>query len=627
MIQAIFLSYASQDADTARLICDALRAAGLEVWFDQSELRGGDAWDASIRKQIKECALFIPMISASTNARSEGYFRLEWKLAVDRSHLMADDQIFFLPVILDDTPEPTARVPDKFRERQWTRLKEASAVAAFAALVAKLLAGRGVSVINASNTAPVEGFGIVAPMRAVSVRPSIAVLPFTNMSASPDDEYFADGITEEIINALAQIEGLKVAARTSCFAFKGRNEDLRVVAEKLGVSSVLEGSVRKAGSKLRVTAQLINAIDGCHLWSERYDRELVDVFAMQDELASAIAAKLQVSMSGQLSGKPRPAIKNTEAYELLLKGRVLLNRRGRALLESRVCLERAVALEPDNAEALAQLANCYRLHSLYAIAPSNEMMPRARALAERALTLDPQSIEALTTLANIVGTFDWDPVASFALSDRVRARDPLNIRALCEPAYWLSLLDTDPAKMDRALADLGTARNLDPLNAWVAAMHAASLRFAGKFSDAIAAARHALELDSENFLAHWSVVITLAASARFDEATIAADAALRMSGRHPWILAELAGIHAARGDIEGAGAVYRELEARSDTEYIPWAEQAAAAAAAGNIEDARRLVQKAITARDVFVLYWKLSAWAPLRADPEGNKILRSTGL
>ncbi len=126
MTQAIFLSYASQDAEAARRLCNAMRAAGLEVWFDQSELRGGDAWDASIRKQIKECALFIPIISNNTQAREEGYFRLEWKLAVDRSHLMADNKAFFVPVILGDVSEPSALVPDKFRERQWSRLSRHS---------------------------------------------------------------------------------------------------------------------------------------------------------------------------------------------------------------------------------------------------------------------------------------------------------------------------------------------------------------------------------------------------------------------------------------------------------------------------------------------------------------------
>ena len=139
--QAIFLSYASQDAEAAWRICAALRAAGLEVWFDQSELRGGDAWDASIRRQIRECALFIPLISANTDARSEGYFRLEWKLSVDRSHLMADDRAFLLPVLIDATPEPTARVPDRFRERQWTRLSGGEALPAFAERIRAILEG------------------------------------------------------------------------------------------------------------------------------------------------------------------------------------------------------------------------------------------------------------------------------------------------------------------------------------------------------------------------------------------------------------------------------------------------------------------------------------------------------
>src|SRR5687768_10131144 len=133
--KGVFLSYASQDADVAKRLCEAMRSAGLEVWFDQSELRGGDAWDAKIRKQIKECALFVPIISAATQARPEGYFRFEWKLAVDRSHLMADDQPFLLPVVIDDTSDAAARVPDKFRDLQWTRLKLDETPAQFSARV------------------------------------------------------------------------------------------------------------------------------------------------------------------------------------------------------------------------------------------------------------------------------------------------------------------------------------------------------------------------------------------------------------------------------------------------------------------------------------------------------------
>jgi formylglycine-generating enzyme required for sulfatase activity/dienelactone hydrolase len=178
MTQAIFLSYASQDADAARRICDALRAAGLEVWFDQSELRGGDAWDASIRKQIKECALFVAVISANTDARPEGYFRLEWKLAVDRSHLMADDQPFFVPVILGDLSEPTARVPEKFRERQWMRLNDEGAMKAFADRVSKLV--KSVSTQpNLDPGLPLRG------LRDAAVTSGASGEQVTNTSASP----------------------------------------------------------------------------------------------------------------------------------------------------------------------------------------------------------------------------------------------------------------------------------------------------------------------------------------------------------------------------------------------------------------------------------------------------------
>ena len=200
---------------------------------------------------------------------------------------------------------------------------------------------------------------------------SVAVLPFASMSAAADDGFFADGITEEIINVLSQLDGLRVAARTSCFAFKGRNEDLRHIGEKLGVRHVLEGSVRKSGARLRITAQLTKAADGYHVWSERYDRELVDVFALQDDIANAIATKLQVSLldaSGRRDGRAGPI--NLEAYELLLKGRALLQLRGHAILDALPCFERAVVLDPTLAEAHAGIGDTYRLMWIYGMAPA-----------------------------------------------------------------------------------------------------------------------------------------------------------------------------------------------------------------------------------------------------------------
>ena len=329
---AVFLSYASQDAEAARKICEALRAAGIEVWFDQSELRGGDVWDQSIRKQIKTCALFIPVISRHTHERDEGYFRLEWKLAVDRSHLMTGNKAFLLPVVIDATRDDDENIPDRFREVQWTRLPAGETPRAFVQRVQRLLAPEPPTTSRPATTSVLPAIrelprarwrsnapllGIVGVLAAVSAyllakRPwvskhlvahpvtattsapatpanaalfapaphSIAVLPFVNMSGDKDQEYFSDGVSEELLNSLARINELQVAARTSSFYFKGEHADLPTIARKLNVASVLGGSVRRSGHMVRVTAQLNNAISGFQLWSQTYDRDLGDVLRL-----------------------------------------------------------------------------------------------------------------------------------------------------------------------------------------------------------------------------------------------------------------------------------------------------------------------------------------------------------
>ncbi len=269
--KAVFLSYASQDAEAARRICDALRAVGLDVWFDQSALRGGDAWDASIRRQIKECALFVPVISANTQAREEGYFRREWNLAVNRTLDMADDKAFLLPVVIDATIDVNARVPEKFRDVQWTHLPAGEAAAVFVERVHRLLSG---GAAPSAPIAPTHAVPAAAPAVTLPANesPSIAVLPFVNRSRDEEDEYFSDGLADELLNVLSKIRGLRVAARSSAFTFKGKGATVAEVGRALNVATVLEGSVRKAGNRMRISVQLVKVADGYQLWSETYDR-------------------------------------------------------------------------------------------------------------------------------------------------------------------------------------------------------------------------------------------------------------------------------------------------------------------------------------------------------------------
>src|ERR1700678_1569315 len=339
--RAVFLSYAREDATAAGRIADALRGFGIEVWLDQSELRGGDAWDSKIRRQIRECALFIAVISRTTQGRGAGYCRREWKLAVERTHDMAVGMPFLIPVVVDETAESEAIAPDEFMRVQWTRLKGGAPTPQFAELVKRLLdsprqpspaerpAGRtasaGMPAKGISKTvmglAVLAGIAVAAALFLVS-RPrteeataakapvaeakpaaapsekSVAVLPFENMSADKDNAFFADGVQEDVITSLSKVRELKVISRASVLAYRDTaNRNLRKIASELGVATVLEGSVRRDGTKVRVTAQLVDARTDENLWAEAYDRDVSDIFAVQAEIAQEIAGALKANLT------------------------------------------------------------------------------------------------------------------------------------------------------------------------------------------------------------------------------------------------------------------------------------------------------------------------------------------
>jgi TolB-like protein/Tfp pilus assembly protein PilF len=428
--KAVFLSYASEDAGAAMRICEALRSAGIEVWFDKSELRGGDTWDASIRQQIKTCALLIPVISVNTQARHEGYFRLEWNLAVDRSRLIVAEKAFLLPVVIDETGEADALVPDRFRDVQWTRLPAGATAREFVDRVQKLLtqsvqarpaAGAARStperftpgpsrsgrlVIAASVvvlTAALGGFLYwqthrVTPASQLTATAasipdkSIAVLPFVDMSENKDQEYFSDGLSEELIDQLTRVPDLRVPGRTSSFFFKGKSEDIASIAQKLRVTHVLEGSVRKSGQSVRVTAQLIRADTGYDVWSQTYDRDLKDIFQLQDEIANAVVEALKAKLLPAQGSASRTA--NPDAYEQYLLGNQAYNRSNReGWARAVAAYQRAISLDANFAPAYVGLAES---EAWLADTTTGDMaaLQRAAAAADRAIALAPDLADA-----------------------------------------------------------------------------------------------------------------------------------------------------------------------------------------------------------------------------------------
>jgi TolB-like protein len=534
--KGVFLSYASEDVDAAERIADAFRAAGIDVWFDQSELRGGDAWDRRIRTQIRECRLFLPIVSSHTEARAEGYFRREWKLAIERTHDLSERVAFLVPIVIDDTPESKADVPDALHAVQWTRLPNGVPSAAFVARISSLLGSQHpaahdkpnsrATAVRAPTRNPIlpwvgvaSGFLIVVlggvyvmqrnshgvaatqlsqtpapiPHQPAAVSPtipekSVAVLPFVDMSEKKDQEYFSDGLSEELIDLLSKIPGLQVAARTSSFYFKGKSENIPVIANRLLVAHVLEGSVRKSGNRLRITVQLVRADNGYHLWSETYDRQFEDIFAIQDEIAGAVVKVLRVNLLGE--SLPLATISNSaDAYTLYLKARALQARGlGSNLLTSterqqRVgFLHEALKLDPSFAPASASLALALLNQLESGEVSGNQVRQEIRNAAMRAIALAPSLPDGYAAMGKADAELEWDWMGAQAMIDKALALDPNHALAL----------------------------------AWKSAI---ALWWTRRFDEAIAVQRRTISTDPVNWVRHWDFGETYIVAGKYSEAT------------------------------------------------------------------------------------------------------------
>jgi TolB-like protein/Tfp pilus assembly protein PilF len=546
--KAVFISYASDDREAALKICESLRRAGVEVWFDLSELRGGDAWDASIRRQIKNCALFLAIISKNTRARQEGYFRLEWKLAVDRSHLMSQERAFLLPVAIDDTPEDSDNLPDRFKEVQWVRLLGGAVPDGFIDRVNRLLAVPPAASAQISALAPpasatgarpsrpkgrplllgAAAFILavlaatavrhyrnaragVAPESAIAANPpsasakitgfsppehSIAVMPFANMSGDPAQEYFSDGLSEELLDALSRLPGLQVAARTSSFSFKGKSTTAADIARTLNVAALLEGSVRREGTKVRISAQLISAVTGFELWSQTYDRDLKDVLKLQTDVAAAVIQSLRVRLIDDLPARVEAGgTHDPRALDLFFRAKAVGGNPSLQNLTQKVELTtQAIRLDPQYADAYTMRANAEsnlagfwdpqeRIASRYA---------EARRDIERAIQLAPQNGSSRAEYGTVLQNGYLDFRGAQVQFAKAEEFSPNSVTEMASVANFQALM----GRSAEATTTIRRALALNPLSPSAWANSAIAFLYIGLYEEAIKAADHVASLGS-----------------------------------------------------------------------------------------------------------------------------------
>ena len=609
---AVFLSYASQDAQAAQRICEALQAAGVEVFLDQSELRGGDVWDQKIRREIQDCALFMPVISRHTQARLEGYFRREWKLAIERSFDMAEQKAFLVPVVIDDTNDREAIVPERFRAVQWTRLPDGETSPAFVRNVQQLLSPVSATSARVRASAPsvavssagssrrgtlqrvilAAAFGVIvigalayfavsrfAAPKSAAAEPkvaavtatapasftppahSIAVLPFVNMSGDKEQEYFSDGLTEELLNSLAAINGLQVAARTSAFSFKDKDVDIGTIARKLNVGAVLEGSVRRSAHTVRITAQLIDAVSGFHLWSKTYDRDLGDVLKLQTQIATAVADSLKVTLLADAASRIElGGTRNAAAFDAYLRAGRAADEGGRQnYLKAIAAYTEAIRLDPNYALAIADRSFTQSLYgSQVALrAEVREYFDRALADARRAIELAPGLAEAHMALGFYLANGALDIQQASEEFERGRALAPGSATILRISGVFAVMA----GRTEAGLADLRRAVTLDPLSALTHHLLGFGLYLAHRYQEAKVANSEAISLDPELLRAYEFLGLVEYLLGDPDGARITCEArpnvwqtqwclalAYQKLGRHADAQAEVAKMQKAQGD-------------------------------------------------------------------------------
>jgi len=404
-----------------------------------------------------------------------------------------------------------------------------------------------------------------SPVRSRPTEKSIAVLPFVNRSAETDSEFFSDGLSEELIHALARLAGLRVASRTSAFRYRGRDIDVRQIGRELNVATVLEGSVRRAGTRLRVTAQLVNADDGYQLWSERYDREMTNVFEIQDEITEAIVKTVAPTLLGQQKRPRKRHTENLEAYELYLKGRHFWHQRTASALRAAIdCFQRAIELDPGYSLAHAGLADAFSILRPYGFVSAKEGKPRAEEAAKRAMELDPTLAEShfASALTQLYYGNDW--LRAEPHFRRALELDPSSSMVAIYYGLFLSLAQ----RFQEALPHIETAIELDPMSPFVHAIGALAQYAARRYEEALRLGEKALAIQPDFALALWTIGFACCKLEQHQRAREAFETLVLISKRAPFFVAML-GFHLGMtGRRDEALRILEELDARREKEYV-----------------------------------------------------------
>ena len=457
-------------------------------------------------------------------------------------------------------------------------------------------------------------------------QPSIAVLPFTNLSADKEQEYFCDGMAEEIINALTQVEGLRVVARTSAFSFRGKEIDIREIGRKLNVETLLEGSVRKAGNRLRITAQLVNVADGYHLWSERYDREMEDVFAIQEEISLSIVDKLKVKLLKEEKVKlGKRYTDNPEAYNLYLKGRYFWDRRYEGGLQKAVeCFQEAIDKDPLYALAYTGIADCYNQFGLWSFLHPKEAYSKAKVACAKALEIDDTLAEAYGSLGWIKTFYDWD----WAEAEKAFKRGLILNPNYAAAHYFYGLYLSITGNGVEAIAEVKKSVELDPLCLAHNAVLGISLCWWRQYDEAIEQIHKTLEMDPNFALAYFFLGLTYAGKMRWKEAIISLQKSVNLWQGSPIALGFLGFAYGMSGQEDQALSMLDQLNKLSQQRYVSSLYKALIYGGLGKKDQAFEHLDKAYDERDSWMISLKTASFMDIfRSDPRYEALIKKMGL